>query len=137
VPIDPTHLTARRPPDTTTVELRFRPSCPDGYAAVAILCGEHDLASNAELEAVLAPIDGNLLIDLSRCEFIDSTVIGALIRKSEDLAREGHRLDLVVTSANIQVRRVLDVVGMSSLMTILPELPTAPPHVGLTDETAA
>jgi anti-anti-sigma factor len=124
VRIDPTQPASESVTDAPTVALRVRPAYPPGYAAVVDLCGEHDLASNEEIEAALALVDGDLLIDLSDCPFVDSTVIAALIRKSQELTRNGHRLDLVVPPTNAQVHRVFDIVGMSTFVTILAGLPT-------------
>jgi hypothetical protein len=60
-----------------------------------VLCGEHDAATSEEIEAAVAAVDGNLLIDLTQCEFIDSTVIGVVMAKSKALGRDGHQLALV------------------------------------------
>ena len=107
------------------IGVELRPAHAAGYAALVTLSGEHDLATSDELGATLAPIDGNLLVDLSPCEFIDSSVIGVLIGKSSDLAREGNRLELVVPSGNTMVTRVVDVVGLRSLMPVHHELPSS------------
>jgi anti-anti-sigma factor len=107
------------------IRVELRPAHAAGYAALVTLSGEHDLATSEELGATLAPIDGNLLVDLSPCEFIDSSVIGVLIGKSTGLVREGHRLELVVPAANTVVRRVVEVVGLRSLMPVHDELPSS------------
>lgn len=120
------------PVPAPTVELRFRPSCPEGYAAIVVLCGEHDLATSGDVEAAVSPVDGPLLIDLSQCEFVDSTVVGVMMAKSKALAREGHQLTLVVPPSNRQIRRVFDVIGMASMATLLDEMPPS-----LADSSAA
>ena len=68
-----------------------------------------------------------MLIDLSACEFVDSTVISALISKSAALGRNGHRLELVVPAANGTVTRVIDVVGLRTLITVHEHLPSSAP----------
>jgi anti-sigma B factor antagonist len=110
-------------PSTTAIEIELRPVRALGYAALVSLAGEHDLATSDELVAALAPLAGNVLVDLSTCEFIDSTVIGAVIAKSADLARDGHRLELVVPPANRIVTRVVDVVGLRALVTVYEQVP--------------
>src|SRR3954453_21902111 len=47
--------------------------------AIVTLRGEHDLATRAEINAALARAGGeaDVLVDLSDCSFIDSSVIGA------------------------------------------------------------
>jgi anti-anti-sigma factor len=108
-------------PDPIRVELD--PSHTRGYAAIVLLCGEHDLATSPEIGLALAPIRGDLLIDLSRCEFIDSTVIAALLEKFEDLRREGHRLELLVPPEQKNVRRAIDVIGLGTLIPVLDAIP--------------
>jgi anti-anti-sigma factor len=114
-------------PTSPAIEVELSPPGVAGYAAIVSLNGEHDLAMSDELVATLAPIDGNLLIDLSACEFIDSTVIGAVIAKSIELARAGSRLELIVPAANGVVTRVIDIVGLRTLMTVHDQLPSATP----------
>jgi anti-anti-sigma factor len=108
---------------TPTVEVRYAAESVPGYEALVSLGGEHDLASSDELRATLEPILGNVLVDLTRCEFIDSTVIGVLLAKQKDMQREGRRLDLVVPRENAAVARVIDVVGMRGLLTVHERLP--------------
>jgi anti-sigma B factor antagonist len=105
------------------IGVELRPPHTPGYAAIVTLSGEHDLATSKELGAALAPIDGNVLVDLSPCEFIDSSVIGVLLGKSSTLTREGHRLELVVPAANTIVTRVVEVVGLRTLMPVHDQLP--------------
>jgi anti-anti-sigma factor len=110
---------------TPTIEVGYAPDSVPGYEALVSLGGEHDLASSDELRATLEPIFGNVLVDLTRCEFMDSTVIGVLLAKQKDMQREGLRLDLVVPRENAAVARVIDVVGMRGLLTVHERLPLA------------
>ncbi len=61
------------------------------------------------LEAPLAAPDSNLLIDLSRCEFIDSTGIALIVRAWQKL---DERFSLC--GIGDQVKRVLDVTGLEA-----------------------
>jgi anti-anti-sigma factor len=78
--------------------------------------GELDLSTAPDLEG---PLDqaldsgkGSVLIDLSRCEFIDSTGIALIVRAWQRLdSGENGRL-LVLCSQNDQVRRVLEITGL-------------------------
>ena len=117
------HERAVDSPDPIRVELD--PSRTRGYAAIVFLCGEHDLATSPDIGMAIAPIQGNLLIDLSECEFIDSTVIAALLEKFEDLRREGHRLELLVPPENKNVRRVIEVIGLGTLIPVHDAIPGA------------
>ena len=88
------------------------------YAAVIDLCGEHDLATVEAVTDALSPFYGDVLVDLSSCDFMDSTVIGVLIRKAQELEREGHRLELVVPRTRANVLRVFATIRMGDLITI-------------------
>jgi anti-anti-sigma factor len=89
-----------------------------GYAAIVKLCGEHDLASADELTHVLDPIAGDVLVDLSECAFIDSTVITILVRDHQTRTHDGQRLELYVPTQNATVSRTLAVSGLADLIPI-------------------
>lgn len=110
---------------TDPIRVELDPSHTRGYAAIVLLCGEHDLATSPEIGLALAPIRGDLLIDLSGCEFIDSAVIAALLEKFEDLRREGYRLELLIPPEQKNVRRVIEVIGLGTLMTVHDAIPGA------------
>jgi anti-anti-sigma factor len=90
----------------------------DGVRIVSVQ-GELDLSTAPELETQLEEIvssgDASLLIDLSSCEFIDSTGIALIVRAWQRLDRtadgEGNG-KVVISSDNEQVRRVLDITGL-------------------------
>lgn len=81
--------------------------------------GELDLNTAPELETRLDQIvstgDASLLIDLSDCEFIDSTGIALIVRAWQHLDRaaggEGSGR-VVICSDQDQVRRVLEITGL-------------------------
>jgi anti-anti-sigma factor len=117
-------------------DVELAPESTPGYAATVLLRNEHDLATLEGIESVLAPILGNVLVDLSECEFMDSTVISVLLKKSSELDREGYRIELVVPPANENVTRIVEVVGLRSLLTVHAEQPdrsSGPQAKGLVD----
>ncbi len=78
--------------------------------------GELDLSTAPELEG---PLDralendgGSVLIDLSECEFIDSTGIALIVRAWQRLNSGEDGRALVLCSQNDQVRRVLEITGL-------------------------
>jgi anti-anti-sigma factor len=99
--------------DASTAEL-------DGGVRVVAVSGELDLGTAPELEGPLdeAVAAGEpLLIDLSSCEFIDSTGIALIVRAwqrlgGDDGNRDGGEGRVVICSANEQVRRVLEITGL-------------------------
>lgn len=94
-----------------------------GEVRVLSVSGELDLGTAPQLER---PLDealaagGGLLIDLSSCEFIDSTGIALLVRAWQrldgDPAAGGERFALC--GLGDQVRRLLELSGLSKSLSI-------------------
>jgi anti-anti-sigma factor len=110
-------------PPLQDVEVEVQPARAPRYAAIVSLRGEHDLATTPLLRDALSLVFGDVLVDLSECTFVDSTVIGAFIAASQELQREGHALDLVVPPENVNVARTLEIVQIGQLLRILPRVP--------------
>ncbi|HEX7293225.1 MAG TPA: STAS domain-containing protein [Solirubrobacterales bacterium] len=89
----------------------------EGVHVIAIR-GELDLHTAPQLEQRLEQVDANLLLlDLSGCEFIDSTGIGLIVRTWQRLdagpdGDGGGRLALC--GPGNQVRRLLEITGLES-----------------------
>jgi anti-anti-sigma factor len=96
--------------------IEARPSRIDRFAAVVELHGEHDLATREAVRVALASLRGNLLVDLSECSFIGSTVIGTIVEAAQRLARAGYRLELVLPPPDSQVGKTLALVGIHELL---------------------
>lgn len=78
--------------------------------------GELDLSTAPDLEGPLQEAldsgEGSVLIDLSQCEFIDSTGIALIVRAWQQLDSGENGRSLVICSQNDQVRRVLEITGL-------------------------
>ena len=78
--------------------------------------GELDLSTAPDLERPLDQAldsgEGSVLIDLSQCEFIDSTGIALIVRAWQRLDSGENGRVLVICSQNDQVRRVLEITGL-------------------------
>jgi anti-anti-sigma factor len=78
--------------------------------------GELDLSTAPDLEGPLDQAlesgEGSVLIDLSQCEFIDSTGIALIVRAWQRLDSGENGRALVICSQNDQVRRVLEITGL-------------------------
>jgi anti-anti-sigma factor len=90
----------------------------DGVRVVAVR-GELDLSTASDLERPLEDAissgDASVLIDLTECEFIDSTGIALIVRAWQrlDRAADGDGSgQVVISSDNDQVRRVLEITGL-------------------------
>lgn len=94
----------------------------DGVRVIAVR-GELDLSTAPDLEGPLdAAVDGggsSVLIDLSECEFIDSTGIALIVRGWQKLEGDGDGR-LAICSPTEQVRRVLDVSGLDQSIPVHP-----------------
>jgi stage II sporulation protein AA (anti-sigma F factor antagonist) len=77
--------------------------------------GELDMVVVDQLREALGRIDEEypqVLVNLERCEFIDSTGIAAIVAAHRSYAEEGRRM--VVCGARNQVHRVLSLTGLTT-----------------------
>jgi anti-anti-sigma factor len=77
--------------------VEFRHDDP-GFAATVVLCGDHDMATSEAVRVALAAFYGRILVDLTRCSFIDSTAMGLLVQKQRELVSDGGSLELLVSA---------------------------------------
>jgi anti-anti-sigma factor len=86
-----------------------------GVEAISVR-GELDLSTapglEQPLEEALAKGEGPLLVDLTECEFIDSTGIALIVRAWQRLDGDDGSRSLLICSHNDQVRRVLEITGL-------------------------
>ncbi|HWB68983.1 MAG TPA: STAS domain-containing protein [Solirubrobacterales bacterium] len=90
-----------------------------GAVDVIAVTGELDMNTASELQE---PLDaalagpGALLIDLSSCEFIDSTGIALIVRAWQQLGGENGagQARFALCGLNDQVRRVLELTGLKA-----------------------
>lgn len=91
--------------------------------------GELDLDTapqlEAPLDAAMSAGESSIVIDLSDCEFIDSTGIAVIVRAWQRLSggngSEGAAGDLVLCCSNDQVNRLLKITGVESSISIHPD----------------
>jgi anti-sigma B factor antagonist len=96
----------------------------DGIRAITVH-GELDMSTAPELERkleeALADEEASVMLDLSACEFIDSTGIALIVRAWQRLDRnaggEG-KGQLVLCCINHQVRRLLKITGVESSISL-------------------
>jgi anti-anti-sigma factor len=88
--------------------------------AVVSVHGEHDLCTTPELTQALeqAAMHSNVLIDLSDCSFIDSSVIQALVKTALALEARGEQLALVIPPEQRMVARVARMTRLSEILPI-------------------
>jgi anti-sigma B factor antagonist len=105
------------PPERGTVEVEIHPQ--PGVAIVAVR-GEHDLLTKAELAEALerAGAQRNVLVDLSECSFMDSSVVAALFVASKTLEQRDGRLELVIPPQAHMLQRVANIAGLAGSVPI-------------------
>jgi anti-sigma B factor antagonist len=86
-----------------------------GIRAIAVR-GELDMNTAPELERrldeALVRSDISIVLDLSECEFIDSTGIALIVRAWQRLDGDGGEGRLALCCVNHQVRRLLEITGV-------------------------
>jgi stage II sporulation protein AA (anti-sigma F factor antagonist) len=92
--------------------------------------GELDLNTAPELEApLLQALEENepaIVINLSDCEFIDSTGVALIVRAWQQLQHNSHASGrLVICCPNHQVRRLLDITGVQATIPLHEDLDSA------------
>jgi anti-sigma B factor antagonist len=84
------------------------------------VAGELDMHSAPDLERELrAALDGGaevVIVDLAKCDFIDSTALGVLVSTRKELEPTGGRISLIASDSNI--RRVFEITGFDRMFTI-------------------
>ncbi len=105
------------PHDALSVEIR---SEHDGDAIVYRLAGTLDLSTAPSLRAALveAAFEGkhDIIVDLTRVEFLDSTGLGALIGAHRRALENGGRIRLIVSDGPIS--RLLTITGLMRIFAV-------------------
>ena len=100
-----------------------------GSAWLITLQGEHDISTQALLRSELGRVreaGGPLVVDLSRARFIDSTVIGALVLAWQ----QGGGGFALVAPANYEGTRLVELIGIGSVIPVYPTLGAAMAALG-------
>jgi anti-anti-sigma factor len=95
--------------------------CPSDALAIVELVGEHDLGRYKPISDALhlaAARRRHVLVDLSRCAFIDSTVVTLLLVARDEVTSDHGRFALIIPTETSAIARVADVMGLVELFTI-------------------
>lgn len=94
---------------------------------VAIVClrGEHEAYSTPRVSAELEALVGEglpVVVDLTEAEFLDSTIVAALLRARQDVEERGRRLAIVLDdSTGWSVHRLFDLTGLEQVFEVEPD----------------
>ena len=94
------------------------------------LTGELDLASVSILQAqfkAMARTEGDLIVDMSGLDYIDSTGAKALLDAHRQLSRTGRRI--VLAAVQPMARRIIDVMGLEQAIPIFTTVEAALEHL--------
>jgi anti-anti-sigma factor len=97
-----------------SVEIRIHSAA----VCIVTLRGEHDVDSRETVTLALAAARdyANILVDLSACTFIDSSVITTLLEASKRARQADRALELVVPTEANTVRRTLEIANVQGML---------------------
>jgi anti-sigma B factor antagonist len=93
----------------------------DQDAWVVTLRGEHDVSTNPSLLETLQTVfagGSKVVVDLSSAEFIDSSVLGALLAARKEAAEHAEHEIVVVAPDATFPRRVLRLTGVDAMIRV-------------------
>jgi anti-anti-sigma factor len=101
-------------------------SVPGGRVVVTLV-GDHDLSTRAQLLQALAGVSGRagVIFDLTRCTFVDSTIIATILGLVQVASPNARTVSLVLPGDTSYVYRALSVVGVRELMPVHDSLEAA------------
>lgn len=102
----------------------------DSTCAIVIVRGELDIATAPQLvdalEAATTQSDNRIVVNLLATSFIDSTGLTTLFRAHKSFEERGDdAFSIVCGPDNIEVRRVIDLMGFNQVFTIHESLAAA------------
>ena len=101
---------------TPAIEIKH----PAPGLAIVRMRGEHDLSTAPRLTQALdqAAAHSNVIVDLSECDFIDSTVIARLLSTANDVRAQDEQLVVVIPPESKTVARVAHLIHLSELIPV-------------------
>ncbi len=97
-----------------------------GSATVVRVLGEHTYQYRHVLRDALVPIYSHVIVDLTGCSFLDSSVIAVILAKQTHLAADGRSLDVIVPAHHTTLTRTVELLGLGQLLSVHTPLPPVP-----------
>lgn len=85
----------------------------------------HEEELRAELHTAVEAEASGIVVDLTECEFIDSSAIRALLLSREEKDSGRHSETLAVAASSDQILRILSVMGLDQVLPIKPTVEEA------------
>jgi anti-sigma B factor antagonist len=113
--------------DIPQFDISSGPGPEDAY--VVRVTGEVDMSHEeqlrAELHRAVETDTKGIVVDLTECEFIDSSGIRALLLSREEKQPDGNSETLAVAASSDQILRILGVMGLDQVIPIRPTVEEA------------
>jgi anti-sigma B factor antagonist len=113
--------------DIPQFDISSGPGPEDAY--VVRVTGEVDMSHEeqlrAELHRAVETDTKGIVVDLTECEFIDSSGIRALLLSREEKQPDGDSETLAVAASSDQILRILGVMGLDQVIPIRPTVEEA------------
>lgn len=85
----------------------------------------HEAELRAELRAAVEADANGIVVDLTECEFIDSSAIRALLLSRQEKNSDHNGETLAVAASSDQILRILGVMGLDKVLPIEPTVKQA------------
>ena len=85
----------------------------EGNVCVVVVGGEVDMATAPQLDAALATVEGDVVVDLAAVTFLDSSGIGVLVKAAQRASAAGHVLRTRAERDNVW--RTLQITSLADL----------------------
>jgi anti-anti-sigma factor len=110
--------------DERMIDLETKSELLEGGTFVVSVAGELDMSTaprfKQTLLGALDTVPASVIIDLTECEFIDSSALGVLIGARERLDGDGLSVGLSIVAPNPTIRKVFEITGLDTLFAIHP-----------------
>jgi anti-anti-sigma factor len=106
------------------IDLETKSELLEGRTCVVSVAGELDMSTaprfKQTLLGALGSAPASVIVDLTECEFIDSSALGILIGARERLGGDGVSVGLSIVTPSPTVRKVFEITGLDTLFAIHP-----------------
>jgi anti-anti-sigma regulatory factor len=98
---------------------------PGRPVTAVFLHGEHDFGCRGLVVEALDPVRNDVLVDLSWCTFVDSSIIASILAKHAALVHDGHRLEVILPPTHTHLVRTFERLGARRLLAVHDAPPAA------------
>jgi anti-sigma B factor antagonist len=110
--------------DERMIDLETKSELLEDGTCVVSVAGELDMCTAPRFKQTLLGALGNapasVIVDLTECEFIDSSALGILIGAHKRLDGDGVSVGLSIVTPNPTIRKVFEITGLDTLFAIHP-----------------